>query len=106
MLLALLVIVVDEAAVLEEDEDPARAALLFVFRHAAGTARDFGKFDPVKVDDAGEIQEGPTGTFHVPFLIRRELFAHVRGDFLSVFGCLLRALIRRGARSVSPAVIL
>jgi hypothetical protein len=60
MLLTLLVIVVDEASVLEEDEDPTRAALLFVFRHAAGAARDFGKFDPVKVDDAGKIQEGPT----------------------------------------------
>ena len=60
MLLALLVVVVDEASVLEEHEDPTRAALLFVFGHGTGAARDFGKFDPVKVDDAGEIQEGPT----------------------------------------------
>jgi hypothetical protein len=60
MLLALLVIVIDETAVLKEDEDPARAALFFVFRHASRTARDFGEFDTVKVDDAGEIQEGPT----------------------------------------------
>ena len=75
MLLALLVIVVDEASVLEEHEDPARAALLFVFRHAAGTARDLGKFDPVKVDDAGEIQEGPTGHNIVPLTLAAVSFA-------------------------------
>lgn len=106
MLLALLVVVVKETPVLKEDEDPARAALLFVFRHASGTARHFGEFDPVKVDDAGKIQEGPTGTFHVPFLIRRKLLAHVGGNFLGVLGCLLRALVGRGAGSVRPAVIL